>query len=132
MRGLGWTEAELISRLKNDSGKLAMAARVSKETTLPIKWIAARLQMGTSKSLKLMLLHWPHAHQNANASARLRAVTTLLWISWEVMNGVIGLASLGVKPADGICNQRGFAAQPALQRPTRPEDVVTGEHAAEL
>jgi len=39
MRGLGWTEAELISRLKNDSGKLAMAARVRKETTLPIKWI---------------------------------------------------------------------------------------------
>ena len=53
MRGLGWTQAELISRLKNDSGKQAMAARVRKETTLPIKWIAARLQMGTSKSLKL-------------------------------------------------------------------------------
>jgi len=70
MRGLGWTGAELISRLRNDSGKLAMAARVSKETTLPIKWIAARLQMGTSKSLKLMLLHWRHAHENANASAR--------------------------------------------------------------
>ena len=70
MRGLGWTEAELIFRLKNDSGKLAMAARVRKETTLPIKWIAARLQMGTSKSLKLMLLHWRHPHANANTSAR--------------------------------------------------------------
>ena len=46
MRGLGWTEAELNSRLKNDSGKLAMAARVRKETTLPIKWIAARLHSG--------------------------------------------------------------------------------------
>ena len=41
MRGLGWTEADLISRLKNDSGKLAMAARVRKETTLPIKWIGS-------------------------------------------------------------------------------------------
>ena len=30
-----------------------MAARMRKETTLPTKWIAARLQMGTSKSLKL-------------------------------------------------------------------------------
>jgi len=39
MSPFGWTEAELISRLKNDSGKLAMAARVRKETTLPIKWI---------------------------------------------------------------------------------------------
>jgi len=33
MSRLGWTEAELISWLKNDSGKLAMAARVRKETT---------------------------------------------------------------------------------------------------
>ncbi len=70
MRGLGWTEAEMISPLKNDSGKLAMAARVRKETTLPIKWIAPRLQMDTSKSLKLMLFHWRHAHKNANAIAR--------------------------------------------------------------
>jgi len=61
MRGLGWTEAELISRLKNDSGKLAMAERVRKEPTVPIKWIAARLHIGTSKGLKLMLLHWRHA-----------------------------------------------------------------------
>ena len=28
------------------------------------------VQMGTSKSLNLMLLHWRHAHENANASAR--------------------------------------------------------------
>jgi hypothetical protein len=61
MSPLGWTEAELISRLKNDSGKLAVAARVRKEPTLRIKWIAARLHIGTSKSLKLMLLHWRHA-----------------------------------------------------------------------
>ena len=33
MSPLGWTEAELISPLKNDSGKLAMAARVRKKTT---------------------------------------------------------------------------------------------------
>ena len=37
MSPLGWTEAELISPLKNDSGKLAMAARVRKETIPPIK-----------------------------------------------------------------------------------------------
>jgi len=40
-----------------------MAARVRKETTLPIKWIAARLQMGSSKSVKSMLHHWMHAHE---------------------------------------------------------------------
>jgi hypothetical protein len=67
---LGWTEADLVSRLKNDSRKLAMAARVRKETTLPIKWIAARLQMGTAKSLKPMLLHRLQAHENANDTAQ--------------------------------------------------------------
>jgi hypothetical protein len=70
MSRLGWTEVELSSRLKNDSDKLAMPARVRKETTLPIKWIAARLQMGASKSLKPMRLHWRHGHENANGSAR--------------------------------------------------------------
>ena len=34
---LGWTEGDLVSRLENDSRKLAMAAQVRKETTLPIK-----------------------------------------------------------------------------------------------
>ena len=33
----GWTEADLACRLRNDPGKLAMAARVRKETTLPLK-----------------------------------------------------------------------------------------------
>ena len=28
------------------------------------------VQMGTSKSLKHILLHWRHAHENANGSAR--------------------------------------------------------------
>jgi hypothetical protein len=37
--------------LQAATARLAMAARVRKETTLPIKWIA-RLQVGTSKSLK--------------------------------------------------------------------------------
>ena len=71
MSRLGWTEAELSSRLKNDSGKLAMAARVRQETALPIKWIAARLQMGTAKSLKPMLRNWIHTHENpANDTVR--------------------------------------------------------------
>src|SRR5438552_11212289 len=30
---------------------------------LPIKWIAARLQMGSSKSVKSMLHHWMHVHE---------------------------------------------------------------------
>jgi len=65
MSRLGWTESDLASRLKNDPGKLAMAARLRKETTLSIKWIAARLQMGTAKSLKPMLYGWMKAHDQS-------------------------------------------------------------------
>jgi len=79
MRGLGWTEAELNSRLKNDSGKLAMAARVRKETTLPIKWIAARLQWAPQKASNISRfigdtpMRMPTAaHDAHNSSSNLR------------------------------------------------------------
>jgi hypothetical protein len=73
---LGWKEADLSARLKNDPAKLRMAARVRKETTLPIKWIATRLQMGTSKSAKPMLYEWMRTDgehtENAGPYAQLR------------------------------------------------------------
>jgi hypothetical protein len=54
-----------VNDVGDDPGKLAMAARVRKETALSMKWIAARLQMGTSKSLKPMLYNWIHAQAQA-------------------------------------------------------------------
>ena len=51
----GWTQADLHLRLKTDPGKLAIATRLRKETILPIKWIAARLHLGTWKSAKTRL-----------------------------------------------------------------------------
>src|ERR1035441_5578209 len=45
----GWQESELATRRRSDPGKLASAARLRSETTLPIKWIAARVQSGTAK-----------------------------------------------------------------------------------
>jgi len=44
-----------------DPGKLASAARLRSETTLPIKRIAARVQIGTAKGAKSVL---PHLAQN--------------------------------------------------------------------
>ena len=35
-----WQESELATRRRSDPGKLASAARLRSETTLPIKWIA--------------------------------------------------------------------------------------------
>jgi hypothetical protein len=56
----GWTEADLPSRLKNDPGKRAMAGQVRKETTLPVKWVVARLQKDSPKNVKLMLYNFTH------------------------------------------------------------------------
>ena len=52
---LGWSRAELAARAKSDPAKLAMAARLRKETTLSIKAIAARVLLGTSKSANARL-----------------------------------------------------------------------------
>ena len=52
---LGWTESKLLSKRKNASEKLAIAARVRKETTLTIKQISSRLAMGTSKGANMNL-----------------------------------------------------------------------------
>jgi len=46
----GWQERDLITRRKNDPAKLEMAARLRRETTLSLKAIAVRLQLGTSKT----------------------------------------------------------------------------------
>ena len=50
LQRLGWSEGDLPVRRKKDPAKLAMAARLRRETTLPLKSIAARLWLGTSKS----------------------------------------------------------------------------------
>ncbi len=58
LRRLGWKETELASRRKSDPAKLAIAARLRKETTLSIKSIAARVHLGTSKSANARLHTW--------------------------------------------------------------------------
>src|SRR5207245_1086133 len=70
---LGWKQSELADRPKSDPAKLAIAARLRKETTLPLKEIAARVHLGTSKSANTRLHHWmkPPAPIDA-AQAQLR------------------------------------------------------------
>ncbi len=53
----GWTEADLAARQGSDRGKVAIAVRWRSETTLPVKWIAARVQIGTAKGAKSLLHH---------------------------------------------------------------------------
>ena len=58
LKRLGWKEAELARRRKSDPDKLAIAARLRRETTLTLKAIAARVGLGTSKSANARLHQW--------------------------------------------------------------------------
>jgi hypothetical protein len=65
-----WQESERATRWRSDPGKLASAARLRSETTLPIKWIAARVQTGTAKGAKSVLHHLAQSQdQRQTASA---------------------------------------------------------------
>ena len=43
----GWKEEDLKARRKGDKNKVAIAARLRKETTMSLKWIADHLIMGS-------------------------------------------------------------------------------------
>jgi REP element-mobilizing transposase RayT len=51
----GWKEADLVKRRKGDEGKIRIAVRLRRETTLTIKRIAARLHLGTSNTANTRL-----------------------------------------------------------------------------
>jgi len=55
LQELGWTEADLATRRKGDAAKLKLAVQLRAETTMTLKWMAARLQMGTGASLSNLL-----------------------------------------------------------------------------
>jgi hypothetical protein len=61
---LGWAQSELFLRRKRDAVKLAIAARLRRETTLSLKAIASRLSPGSSKSANATLHRW--MNHNAN------------------------------------------------------------------
>lgn len=55
LKELGWAEVELAKHPKGDRAKLKLAVKLRIETTMTLKWIAARLQMGTGASLSNLL-----------------------------------------------------------------------------
>ena len=54
----GWRKNELSRRRKSDPAKLAIAARLRKETTLSLKHIAEQVHLGASKSANARLHQW--------------------------------------------------------------------------
>jgi hypothetical protein len=55
---MGWSEADLGRARKSAPGKVAIAARWRRETTMPLKWIAARIHLGTSKRANARVHQW--------------------------------------------------------------------------
>jgi len=47
MGRLGWQTADLLQAAKGDERKVRLAARIRKETTMSLKWIAENLAMGS-------------------------------------------------------------------------------------
>jgi hypothetical protein len=50
LRRNGWSEGDLLAQRKRDPAKLAIAARLRRETTLSLRAVSTRLCLGTTKS----------------------------------------------------------------------------------
>jgi hypothetical protein len=60
LKQIGWSRVDLASRAKGSPEKVAIAARLRKETTMTLQWIATRLNMGT----------WTHVSNLLSAKAK--------------------------------------------------------------
>jgi REP element-mobilizing transposase RayT len=61
-----WREDDLGRRAKRDAGKVALAARLRAETTVTVKWIADRLEMGAPGHVHHLL----YLHRKAGTNGR--------------------------------------------------------------
>ena len=71
LKRLGWKERNLIVRRKIDAGKLAIAGRLRRETTLTIGKIAQRLHLGRSKSANARIHEWMRAQAKESVNENL-------------------------------------------------------------
>ena len=53
---LGWAEADLGQRRKGDVGKVRIARRLRRETTVSKRWIAQQLSMGSVSNVTFCLM----------------------------------------------------------------------------
>jgi hypothetical protein len=60
----------LAKRAKTDPVKTAPAARIREETTVTIRWLARRLQMGTRPTLNATLYRRRKEHEQVNSIVR--------------------------------------------------------------
>src|ERR1035437_8512567 len=68
---LGWDEDQLRARRKGHRAKVMLARRLRQETTLSLKWIAQRLQMGSWTYVSNLLNEPPQTQPQAQEVLRL-------------------------------------------------------------
>jgi REP element-mobilizing transposase RayT len=62
---LGWTEFDLAARRKGDLRKVRIAARLRRQTTMTLEWIATRLHMGAGTYVAHLLNQQQRKEQHA-------------------------------------------------------------------
>jgi hypothetical protein len=62
---LGWEEDDLGARRKGHRAKAMLARRLRQETTMSLKWIAQRLQMGSWTCVSNLLNEQPQTQPQA-------------------------------------------------------------------
>jgi hypothetical protein len=55
LKRMGWSEADLKARRKGEPRKVELAAELRSQTTMPLAWIAERLNMGSRGHLAWLL-----------------------------------------------------------------------------
>ena len=55
LKRMRWSEADLSARRKGEPGKVQLARELRSKTTMPLAWIAARLNMGSRGHLGWLL-----------------------------------------------------------------------------
>ena len=69
LKTIHWTDDDLLRRRKGDPQKVRIAARLRRETTMTLEWIAARLRMGTATHVAALLQSWNRNNETAPVSS---------------------------------------------------------------
>lgn len=70
LRRLGWRPSELKQRRKADPGKVQMALRLRRETTMTLKWVAEELHMGGWTNVSNLLSRGRQRRRASRAEAK--------------------------------------------------------------
>ena len=74
LQRMGWSEADLRARRKGEPRKIELAWELRSQTTMPLAWIAERLNMGTRGHLAWLLHHRGQSRLAAPADQSLLSI----------------------------------------------------------